>query len=103
MAPRSALDVLVDLIETIRTQLAAETGSEPGRPSAFRQLVDLGFPYSRYEQAPLVARGIPAVTITTGPDRPQAGPGDVPGALRTSRLRQIGRAALRIDRHHASA
>lgn len=80
------------LVETIRARLAAETGADPTRPSALRQLVDLGFPYSAYEQAPFVTRGIPALTITTAPDRPRNGAGDTPGALRPARLGQIGRA-----------
>ncbi|MEP6811574.1 MAG: M28 family peptidase [Actinomycetota bacterium] len=80
------------LVETVRGRLEAETGAEPTRPSALRQLVDLGFPFSLYEQAPFVTRGIPAVTITTGADRPALGPDDHPGALKTGRLGQIGRA-----------
>ena len=64
------------LVETIRARLEAEAGSEPTRASALRQLIDLGFPYSRYEQAPFVTRNIPAVTITTAPDRPRSGIGD---------------------------
>ena len=84
------------LVETVRAQLAAETGADPLRASALRQLVDLGFPYSRYEQAPFVTRGIPAVTITTNGDRPRSGAGDVPDALRLSRIRQIGRASQNV-------
>jgi peptidase M28-like protein len=80
------------LVETVRATLEAEGGTEPARPSALRQLIDLGFPYSRYEQAPFVTRGIPAVTITTAPDRPRPGLHDDPVALRTGRLGQIGRA-----------
>ena len=84
------------LVETVRAQLAAETGADPGRPSALRQLVDLGFPYSAYEQAPFVARGIPAVTITTSPDRPPTGIGDAPSGLDGARLGQIGRATQNV-------
>ncbi|HEY2073286.1 MAG TPA: M28 family peptidase, partial [Gaiellaceae bacterium] len=84
------------LVETVRAQLAAETGSDPDRPSALRQLVDLGFPFSPYEQAPFVARGIPAVTITTSPDRAPSGVGDGPGALDGARLGQIGRATQNV-------
>jgi hypothetical protein len=80
------------LVETIRARLEAETGSEPTRPSTLRQLVDLGFPYSLYEQAPFVTRGIPAVTITTAADRPAAGLHDDPRTLNGTRLGQIGRA-----------
>ncbi|MDX6504449.1 MAG: hypothetical protein QOE29_1574, partial [Gaiellaceae bacterium] len=37
------------LAETVRAQLATETGRDPRRSSTLRQLIDLGFPYSRYE------------------------------------------------------
>jgi len=80
------------LVETLRAELAAQTGVEPGRVSALRQLVDLGFPFSAYEQAPFVARGIPAVTVTTGPDRPADGTRDTPARLNVARLGEIGRA-----------
>jgi hypothetical protein len=80
------------LVETVRARLAVEAGAEPRRPSALRQLVDLGFPYSPYEQAPFVSRGIPALTITTSADRPRSGLGDDPERLRATRLWQIGRA-----------
>jgi hypothetical protein len=80
------------LVETMRAALASQTGGDPSRVGTLRQLVDLGFPYSRYEQAPFVTRGIPAVTVTTGPDRPAAGFGDEPGKLDAARLEQVGRA-----------
>jgi hypothetical protein len=75
------------LVETIRARLEAETGSDPTRASAARQLVDLGFPFSVYEQAPFVSHGMPAVTITTAADRPRAGE-----RIHRARLGQIGRA-----------
>jgi hypothetical protein len=84
------------LVETVRAQLAAESGSDPRRPSTIRQLVDLGFPYSRYEQAPFVTRGIPAVTITTAGDRPRSGALDDAARLRATRLGQIGRATQNV-------
>jgi hypothetical protein len=80
------------LVETVRSVLANEVGVEPSRASAARQLIDLAFPFSLYEQAPFVARGTPAVTITTGGDRPASGVGDVPGRVSATRLGQIGRA-----------
>ncbi|HEX5246519.1 MAG TPA: M28 family peptidase [Gaiellaceae bacterium] len=84
------------LVETVRAQIAAQTGSDPLRASALRQLVDLGFPFSMYEQAPFVARGIPAVTITTAPDRPPSGIGDGPTGLDGARLGQVGRATQNV-------
>ena len=41
-----------ELLATAASQIATETGHAPSRPSALRQLVDLGFPFSLYEQAP---------------------------------------------------
>src|SRR5216683_2902529 len=80
------------LVETVRSVLAHEVGAEPSRTSAARQLIDLAFPFSLYEQAPFVARGTPAVTITTGGDRPASGFADVPARVSATRLGQIGRA-----------
>jgi hypothetical protein len=81
------------LVETVRAELVRQVGSEPRRTSTLRQLVDLAFPYSLYEQAPFVSRGIPTVTITTAPDRRPIGFGDTPERLDVARLGQIGRAA----------
>ena len=92
LAGDTARSPSASLVETVRAELAAETGVDPARVSTLRQLVDLGFPFSAYEQAPFIARGIPAVTITTGPDRPAPGFGYTPGRLSTARLGQIGRA-----------
>jgi hypothetical protein len=81
------------LLETAAARIAAQAGRGPSRPSVLRQLVDLGFPFSVYEQAPFVSREIPAVTITTGGDHPAAMPTGSPSALDEGRLGQIGRAA----------
>ncbi len=88
--PRSATS---GLVETVRAQVASQSGSDPTRASGLRQLIDLGFPYSRFEQAPFVSRGVPAVTITTGADRPSDGLGDGVGGIHAGRLGQVGRAA----------
>jgi hypothetical protein len=58
------------LVETVRAALVQETGNEPARPSGLQQLLGLAFPFSPFEQAPFVSRGIPAVTITTAGARP---------------------------------
>ena len=80
------------LVETVRARLGRRPARSRRAPSALRQLVDLGFPYSRYEQAPFVTRGIPAVTITTAADRPADGLTTSRAALDAARLGQIGRA-----------
>src|SRR5919201_2746331 len=84
------------LVETAASRLLAESGREPGRPSALRQLVDLGFPFSLYEQAPFVAHGISAVTITTGADRPPDSFTDTPARIDGLRLWQLGRSAQNL-------
>lgn len=90
-APRSPSPALV---ATAAARLAEQTGSSPGRPSALGQLVDLGLPFSLYEQAPFVARGIPAVTLTTGGERPPAPFPDT--TVDPRRLGAIGRAAQEL-------
>jgi hypothetical protein len=82
------------LVETAAVRIAEQAGRRPERPSAFRQLVDLGFPFSLYEQAPFVARGIPAITLTSAGDRPPPSFGDE--TIVASRLGQIGRSAQGI-------
>jgi hypothetical protein len=80
-------------LETISARVAAQIGHRPDRPSALDQLVDLGFPFSLYEQAPFVAKGIAAVTMTTAKDKPPNPVTDSLGALSATRLGQVGRAA----------
>jgi hypothetical protein len=80
------------LVETMRSMLVRETGADPSRASGLRQLIDLGFPFSAYEQAPFITRGVPAVTVTTAGDRPPGALGPVRERLDATRLGQIGRA-----------
>jgi hypothetical protein len=80
-------------LETVSARVAAQIGKRPDRPSALDQLIDLGFPYSLYEQAPFLAKGIAAVTITTGKDKPPDPLTDTFGGLSAARLGQVGRAA----------
>jgi hypothetical protein len=81
------------LVVTAATRIAAETHNSATRPSVVRQLIDLGFPFSLYEQAPFVARGIPAVTLTTAGDRPPTGFSDRIDHLRAGKLALVGRSA----------
>ena len=74
----------------IRSDRRAD-GAEPARASPFAQLVDLAFPFSLYEQAPFVDRGIGAITLTSAGNRPPPAFGD--SRLNGRRLAQIGRAA----------
>ncbi len=80
-------------LRTLAARIAEQTGQLPERPSALRQLVDLGFPFSLYEQAPFVSRGIPAMTLSTAPDRPGASVSDTGDDLSRPRLAQVGNSA----------
>jgi Peptidase family M28 len=80
------------LVETASARILEQTGATPGRTSWFGQLTDLAFPFSLYEQAVFVGRGIPAVTLTTSGDRPPPSFGDTPERLSRLRIGQIGRA-----------
>jgi hypothetical protein len=57
------------LVATANEILAEQPDAVITHTSPFHQLLDLAFPFSLYEQAPFVARGIPAVTLTTAGDR----------------------------------
>jgi hypothetical protein len=81
------------LLETAAARVAAQTGRAPARPNLLRQLVDLGLPFSLYEQAPFLAEGIGAVTLTTAGDTPPDPADDTRDELSTDRLSQVGRAA----------
>src|SRR5947207_465881 len=93
VAPGSSPDTLV---ETAALRIQEQTGSLPDRPSALRQLLDLAFPFSLYEQAPFVGRGIPAVTLTSSGDRPAAAFGDTVERLDQIRLAQLGGSAQEL-------
>ena len=73
-----------------------QTGSEPVRDSALRQLLDLGFPFTLDEQGPFVARGIPAVTLTTLPDSAAEGFTCTTTRSTSQRLAELGRAAQNL-------
>jgi hypothetical protein len=88
--PRSPAPVLV---ESAAARITEQSGTPPGRTSALGQLTDLAFPFSLYEQAPLVGRGIPAITITTSGNRPPASFGDTPERLHRKQVTDIGRAS----------
>ena len=93
--PRSASAVLV---RTAAQRVLEQTGIEPTRPSGLAQLVDLAFPFSLYEQAPFVDKGIAAITLTSARDRPPPTFGDNPDRLRlrTKRLEDMGQAAQQL-------
>jgi len=73
-----------------------QAGVSAGRISIAGQLIDLGFPLTLYEQGPFVARGIPAVTLTTAGTRPPEAFTDRSASLSTVRLGGLGRAAQQL-------
>jgi hypothetical protein len=86
------------LVETAAQRVLEQTGTRPAHPGALFQLVDLAFPYTLYEQGPLLAHGIPALTLTSGGERPPAAFVDRPDQLDGLRLAQLGRSAQQLLR-----
>jgi hypothetical protein len=84
------------LVETAAKRLLEQTGTRARRAGVVEQLIDLGFPFTLYEQGPFVARGIPAVTLTTSGERPPAAFTDRAPALDTARLTAMGRATQEL-------
>jgi hypothetical protein len=81
------------LLETAEARVSAQTGRSPARATIVRQLVDLGFPFSLYEQAPFLSHGIGALTLTTAPDNPPDTVGDTVDKLSVDKLNLVGRSA----------
>ncbi len=85
-----------NFLGTAAQRLREQTAELPGRVSAAGQLVDLAFPFTLYEQGPFVARGIPAVTITTAGSRPPSASLDRPEELDEPTLGWIGTASQQL-------
>ena len=81
------------LVATAAESIREQTREEPEAPAALAQLVDLAFPFSLYEQAPFVARGVPAITLTTSGVRPPRAQTDTVDRLRGEQLGLLGRSA----------
>jgi len=81
------------LAETAAARIAAQIGRRPARDSILRQLTDLGFPYSLYEQAPFLTQGVGALTLTTAGDNPPDPVSDISQRLRVDKLNEVGRSA----------
>jgi Peptidase family M28 len=86
------------LIETAAQRVLEEAGRRPRRPSALSQLIDLAFPFTLHEQGPLLARRLPALTLTSGGERPPSPFADQPERLDPRRLTELGRAAEQLLR-----
>ena len=63
-APRGTSPTLVS---AARQQLVQASGLDPSLPGALDQITGYAVPYARTEQGPLLARGVPALTLSGGP------------------------------------
>jgi hypothetical protein len=91
--PRSPAPVLVS---TAASRILEQTGRRPRHPGFLGQLIDLGFPFTLYEQGPFIANALPAITLTTGGNRPSPAVGDTAFRLATPKLVEMGRAAQEL-------
>jgi hypothetical protein len=76
---------------TLQESLRADSGAGARQPRALSQFVRLALPGTYGEQGVLLARGMPAVMLSVGGDRPP--PAGAP--ISRARVTQLGRAALR--------
>ncbi|HYX89182.1 MAG TPA: M28 family peptidase [Gaiellaceae bacterium] len=86
------------VVETAAERVVDLAGVRPQRPGAVAQLVDLAFPFTLQEQGPLLAQGLPALTLTSGGERPPSAFTDQPSRLDGARLAQLGGAAQQLLR-----
>ena len=86
------------IVETAAARVLEQTGRRPARASAFSQLIDLAFPFTLHEQGPLLEHGLPALTLTTGSERPPPAFFDQVGRLDPRRFGQLGRAVQQLLR-----
>ena len=84
------------LVETASRRVLEQTGVRADRVGALGQLIDLGFPFTLYGQGPLVAAGVPTVTLTTAGARPPSALADRASELDARRLGQVGRATQQL-------
>ena len=96
IAANTARSPADSLVQTASARITEQAGLPPVRAPAWQQLLTLAFPYTLYEQGPVLARGIPAVTITTAGDVPPATLGDTPHRLNGARLTVIGRSTQQL-------
>ncbi|MGH3003352.1 MAG: hypothetical protein ACRDM1_11965 [Gaiellaceae bacterium] len=84
------------LVETAARRVLEQTTLRPRRASLGAQLLDLGFPLTLYAQGPLIAAGVPALTLTSAGERPPEAFSDQVSQLDGARLAGIGRAAQEL-------
>jgi peptidase M28-like protein len=83
-------------VETAAQRVLDQSGRRPAHPGGLWQLVDLAFPFTLNEQGPLLAQGIPALTLTSGGERPPSSFTDTPARLDRLRLGELGRASQQL-------
>ncbi len=93
LGPRSASPALQ---RTAAARILEAARAGPGRSTPLAQLLDLGFPFTLYEQGLFVRTGISAVTLTTGGVRPPDPVGDTADRLNQRRLGEVGRAGQEL-------
>lgn len=84
------------LAQTAAARLSEQFGHTPRHTGPAGQFLDLALPYSLYDQAPFVGRGIPAITITTQGIRPTPAFDDTPERLNITALGGVGRATQQL-------
>src|SRR5438046_756361 len=98
IAGNTAREADPGLVETTAARIQEQAGAPPRRPSAFTQLLDLAFPFTLYEQGPVLSHGVGALTVTTADDTGPPPFSDTPQRLNGGRLAQIGRGAQELLR-----
>ncbi len=83
-------------VETAAQRVLEQAGRRPAHASSLWQLVDLAFPFTLGEQGPLLAHGVPALTLTSGAERPPSAFTDSPRRLDRVRLGELGRASQQL-------
>jgi hypothetical protein len=84
------------IVATASQILSEQPNATTTHTSPVHQLLDLAFPFSLYEQAPFVARGIPAITFTTSGDRYPDPLTDTTANISKVHLTQIGLASEQL-------
>ena len=98
IAGDTAREASAGLVQTTAGRNQEQTGELPRRPGAFAQLLDLAFPFTLYEQGPLLSHGVGALTVTTASERRPPPFSDTPNRLNGGRLAQIGRSTQELLR-----
>jgi hypothetical protein len=98
IAGNTAREATAALVETAAERIQEQAGAPPRRPGGFTQLLDLAFPFTLYEQGPVLARGTGALTLTTAGDRRPFPFSDTPSRVNGTRLAEIGRSSEELLR-----